>query len=131
MRTPSAADRARFEEAFEDHHRRVLAYALRRTAGEVDAEDVVAETFAIAWRRKDALPTTARALPWLLAVARRVAASQRRGTTRRRKPIADNRSADLIWWILLHIDRSAGCPVRRGRDARIRGPSASPLKAYF
>ena len=60
----------------------MLAYALRRTASEADAEDVVAETFAIAWRRKDALPTTDRALPWLLAVARRVAANQRRGTTR-------------------------------------------------
>jgi RNA polymerase sigma-70 factor (ECF subfamily) len=75
-------DRERFEAAFEAHHRRVLAYALRRVATESDAEDVVADTFAVAWRRVDHLPETD-ALPWLLAVARRVAANHRRGTDRR------------------------------------------------
>jgi RNA polymerase sigma factor (sigma-70 family) len=75
-------DRERFEAAFETNHRRVLAYALRRVATESDAEDVVADTFAVAWRRVDRLPETD-ALPWLLAVARRVAANHRRGTDRR------------------------------------------------
>ena len=74
---------AHFEEAFEAHHRRVLGYALRRTASEQDAEDVVAETFAVAWRRVSDLPSGAAALPWLLAVARRVAANQNRGAGRR------------------------------------------------
>ena len=79
----STPERARFEAAFERHHRAVLAYALRRVPIEADAEDVVAETFAVAWRRVDRLPDVEVALPWLLAVARRVLANQHRGTARR------------------------------------------------
>ena len=77
----SRADRIAFEALFEEHHRAVLAYALRRTRIDADAEDVVAETFAIAWRRLDSLPDDA--LPWLFGVARRVLANQRRGAARR------------------------------------------------
>ncbi|MES2210052.1 MAG: sigma-70 family RNA polymerase sigma factor [Chloroflexota bacterium] len=79
---PTDDDRARFEAAFEVHQRRVLAYVLRRVEPEADAEDVVAETFMIAWRRLADLPSAERALPWLLAVARRVAANRRRGSRR-------------------------------------------------
>jgi RNA polymerase sigma factor (sigma-70 family) len=75
----------RFEAAFEMHHRAVLAYALRRTATEADAEDAVAETFTVAWRRSDRLPEAAVALPWLYAIARRVLANQHRGAARRRR----------------------------------------------
>jgi len=57
-----------------------LAYALRRT-DPATAEDVVAETFVIAWRRLDDLPEPP--LPWLLGVARRVLANLRRGERRR------------------------------------------------
>jgi RNA polymerase sigma-70 factor (ECF subfamily) len=67
---------------FEAHHRRVLAYALRRSPTVADAEDVVAETFAIAWRRIGDLPPGVEGLPWLLAIARRVAANQGRGRRR-------------------------------------------------
>lgn len=73
----------RFEAAFEAHHRAVLAYTLRRTSTEADAEDAVAETFAVAWRRIDQVPHPEAALPWLLAVARRVLANQRRSLLRR------------------------------------------------
>ncbi|MBI2762368.1 MAG: sigma-70 family RNA polymerase sigma factor [Chloroflexi bacterium] len=79
----SNAPAGHFEEVFETHHRRVLAYALRRTAGEADAEDVVAETFAVAWRRVADLPPTENALPWLFGVARRVVANHHRGGRRR------------------------------------------------
>ena len=58
----------------------MLAYALRRTE-RATAEDVVAETFVIAWRRLDEVPDPP--LPWLLGVARRVLANQRRGERRR------------------------------------------------
>jgi len=63
------------------HERRVLAYALRRTPTEDDAEEVAAETFVVAWRKRAEVP--ADALPWLLAVARRVLANQRRSQQRR------------------------------------------------
>jgi RNA polymerase sigma factor (sigma-70 family) len=65
---------------WDDWHRHVLAYALRR-ADPTTAEEVVAETFVIAWRRIDAVPDPP--LPWLLGVARRVLANQRRGDRRR------------------------------------------------
>src|SRR5688572_16889568 len=62
------------------HHDAVWRYAVRRVGAEV-AEDIVAETFLIAWRRIDVVP--AHELPWLLGVARRVIANQRRGEHRR------------------------------------------------
>jgi len=79
----TARDVSRFNAVFEQHHRAVLAFALRRSSSEADAEDAVAETFAVAWRRIDRLPRADAALPWLLATARRVLANQRRSTDRR------------------------------------------------
>jgi len=46
------------------------------------ADDVVAETFLVAWRRLDDVPTDD-PLPWLLGVARNVARNERRSTRRR------------------------------------------------
>jgi len=54
-------------------------YALRRAASSADAEEVVAETYAIAWRRRWSIPAGDEAVPWLYGVARRVLANQRRG----------------------------------------------------
>lgn len=82
MSAPPDSAAARFEALFEAHHRRVLAYALRRTRREADAEDVVADTFAVAWRKIADVPDGDDALPWLLAVARRVSANQRRSAGR-------------------------------------------------
>jgi RNA polymerase sigma-70 factor (ECF subfamily) len=56
-----------------------MAFALRRVPP-TDAEDVVAETFLVAWRRLESLP--AEPLPWLLGIARKVIATKRRGNTR-------------------------------------------------
>lgn len=78
--TTSADRRARFELLFDEHFRGVSGYA-RRRAAVGDADDAVAETFLLAWRRLDEVPAEARA--WLLAVARRVLANQRRATERR------------------------------------------------
>lgn len=75
------ADREReLRELWDAWHRQVLAYALRRT-DRATAEDVVAETFVIAWRRLADVPEAP--LPWLIGVARRVLANQRRGERRR------------------------------------------------
>jgi RNA polymerase sigma-70 factor (ECF subfamily) len=72
--------RASFEALFDAHQRGVRAYALRRGAG-ASADDVVAETFLVAWRRLDAVDEDP--LPWLLGVARRVLSNERRGERRR------------------------------------------------
>jgi RNA polymerase sigma-70 factor (ECF subfamily) len=70
---------AAFEELFRENYGAVRAYALRRVAGDL-AQDVVAETFLVAWRRLDEVPEDA--LPWLYGVARRVLSNQRRSTAR-------------------------------------------------
>lgn len=86
-----ADERSRFEAMFRATYDRVLAYALRRT-DRGDAEDVVAETYAIAWRRFEIIPTDP--LPWLYAVARRTLANSRR-SGRRRTQLASKLAAEL------------------------------------
>jgi RNA polymerase sigma-70 factor (ECF subfamily) len=73
--------RPRFEAAFDAHHAHVLAFALRRVAGRATAEDVVSETFAVVWQKRDLIPNEP--LPWIYAIARRVVANQNRSETRR------------------------------------------------
>jgi RNA polymerase sigma-70 factor, ECF subfamily len=78
----SSTTRARqFEAIFNACYSRVSGYAIRRTNDRAAAEDAVSETFLIAWRRLDAMPVEA--LPWLLGVARKVLANQRRAAGRR------------------------------------------------
>lgn len=100
--TPTSA-LARFDAIFSEHQRRVLAYAMRRTQTFADAEDVAAETFTIAWRKIDAIPSD-EPLPWLYAVARRVLANHRRGLGRRQRLAA-----------LLRVEDVA-TPIRAGED---------------
>ena len=69
---------------FDTHFESVLAYARRRTPQLSDAEDLAAETFAVAWRRLERVPQAPeQQLPWLYGVARRLLANQRRGANRR------------------------------------------------
>jgi len=88
---PSSGDRVRhsldaerrFESCFRAHYAAVLAFAIRRLADRSTAEDVAAETFAVAWRRRGLIPDEP--LPWLYGIALRVAANQRRSGERRRR----------------------------------------------
>ncbi len=80
----------RFEALYVRHFGDVLAYALRRAPPAV-AQDVAADTFLIAWRRLDDVPD--RALPWLLAVARKSLANQRR-SLRRQRLLAERLAAE-------------------------------------
>ncbi len=66
-RTSPAHDEQWFEDLFRRHHAAVRTYAARRSPSEAD--DVVAEVFAVAWRKRDQVPESA--LPWLYAVAAR------------------------------------------------------------
>jgi RNA polymerase sigma-70 factor (ECF subfamily) len=69
-RAPGSAD-ALFEEAYRRCGTAVLGYAMRRAATRDDAFDIVAETFATAWRRRADMPTDPEQLrPWLFAIAR-------------------------------------------------------------
>jgi RNA polymerase sigma-70 factor (ECF subfamily) len=69
-----------FEDLYRTTYPRVLAYA-RSVASREDADDAVAETYAIAWRRQRDIPRDAE-LGWLIGVARRVLANARRGRRR-------------------------------------------------
>lgn len=73
----------RFGQLYRDQGRAILAYALRRVEDPEDAADVVAETFLVAWRRLDEVPSDARARLWLFGVARRVIANRHRAERRR------------------------------------------------
>ncbi|MEV6272138.1 sigma-70 family RNA polymerase sigma factor [Kribbella sp. NPDC051936] len=70
-------DRTAFEDLYRDHYWALLRFAVRRTPDEERARDLVAETFAIAWRRRDSLPPS-HALPWLYKIAGNVLANERR-----------------------------------------------------
>jgi RNA polymerase sigma-70 factor, ECF subfamily len=70
----------RFEALYSEHYGRVLAYVLRR-APAAAAADVVADVFLVAWRRLERVPDEP--LPWLLGVARKTLANERRGGRRR------------------------------------------------
>ena len=80
-----AADEAvSFEHMYTAHVRAVFAYCLRRT-NQAQAQDAVAEVFAVAWRRRDQLPGDPDVLPWLYVVAANVLRNQARSTRRSRR----------------------------------------------
>jgi len=72
---------ARLKAIFRRHSHAVAEYVRRRVAPEL-ADDVVAETFLVAWRRLDDVPDDA--LPWLIGVARKTLGTQQRSARRRR-----------------------------------------------
>lgn len=74
-------DSQRFDDIYRRHHRAVLAYCARRSSRS-DAWDATSEVFVVAWRRLSDVPDD-NPLPWLIGVAHRVLANQRRGTRRR------------------------------------------------
>jgi RNA polymerase sigma-70 factor, ECF subfamily len=75
---------ADFAALFSAHFDSLLAYTRRRTPQLADAEDAMAETYIVAWRRFADLPADAgEQRLWLFGVAYRVIANQRRATGRR------------------------------------------------
>ena len=75
-----ADERQAITELYERHAAALHRYALSRSDRET-AEEVTAQVFLVAWRRRAALPDDP--LPWLYGVARRSLADQRRGASRR------------------------------------------------
>ena len=82
-------DSGRFTTIYAAHHQQVYAYAVGR-AGRDLADDVVSDTFLVAWRRLDAVP--AAALPWLLGVARNVIRDRYRDEVRQAGVAAELRA---------------------------------------
>lgn len=74
----------RYNELFKAHFARVWGFVRRRTDSDADADDVTAETFAVAWRRGAGLATEPDRL-WLFGVARGVLANHRRSRQRQQQ----------------------------------------------
>lgn len=63
--------RAEFEALYQSHAPEILGYLRRRGAG-ANAQDLLADTFLTAWRRRDDLPDAAQRRAWLFGTARRL-----------------------------------------------------------
>jgi RNA polymerase sigma-70 factor (ECF subfamily) len=78
-------DEEPFSGFFADNFDDVWRFARRRTHSSAEADDVAAETFAVAWRRRTDIPAGKAARLWLFGVVRNVVANQRREVERRER----------------------------------------------
>jgi RNA polymerase sigma-70 factor (ECF subfamily) len=95
-----AARRLRFTRIYEMSYRRLLGYVVRRVDQPVDAADILADVFLVAWRRMDEIPDDSDCLYWLYGVARRSIANHRRGA-RRREAATDRLRSQFVAMIAL------------------------------
>ena len=87
----TSTEEARLESLFYEHFSAVRTYT-RRRAPEALVDDVVAETFLVAWRKIDHLPDDVR--PWLLGVARKTLSTQLRAARRRTSLVEKLKTAE-------------------------------------
>jgi RNA polymerase sigma factor (sigma-70 family) len=78
----AAADAASFAALYTETNADVLAFLLRRCPTPEDAADCLAETYLVAWEKRNQVPAGVEARPWLFGVARNV---MRRGHERHRR----------------------------------------------
>lgn len=79
--TPAEAEE-RFRRLHAETYGKLMAYARRRTPSPADAEDLVAATLLVAWRRLEDVLAADEPLAWLYGVAHRTLANQRRSRAR-------------------------------------------------
>lgn len=81
-------DEAAFGELFERHVQSLWNYCYRLTASRPLAEDMAAETFCIAWRKRNEITlVNDSALPWLYTVAANLARTENRRSGRFRRAL--------------------------------------------
>lgn len=75
---------AHFERLYTTMFPEIAGYVRRRCGG-AEADDVIGQVFAVAWRRFDDIPRPPQDRLWLFGVARRALAEAERATRRRRR----------------------------------------------
>ncbi len=98
----------RFTALYDSHHRQVFGYAVSR-AGRQAADEIVSDTFLVAWRRFADLPDPA--LPWLLGVSRNLIREQFRQSARQ-----ESLAAELRAWSTQQPDGADPADVVGDRD---------------
>jgi RNA polymerase sigma-70 factor (ECF subfamily) len=112
--TDDQDDARRFTELYDTYQARVFAYAVSRVGRQL-ADDVVGDTFLVAWRKFARIPPSP--LPWLLAVARNVLRERYRDEVRQAalatemRAWADEVSGDVADTV---TERSAGSTTPTG-----------------
>jgi RNA polymerase sigma factor (sigma-70 family) len=81
MRDRETAEQ-RFEALYVTHYQAIAGYVLRRVPADA-ADDVIAQVFAVAWRRFGEVPSPPGDRLWLFGVARNTVSDQRRSERRR------------------------------------------------
>ncbi len=82
-----------FRRMFESTYPSVVAYARRRTVSAADADDVVADIYATAWKRADTVLAVDAPLAWLYGVGLNVLRNRRRGSQRHLRLVTEATSA--------------------------------------
>jgi len=111
--------RAGFDAIFQTHGKAVYGYAWKLADSEVDADEIVQETFLTLWtKRRNLVTTETPLLPWLLAVCRKHAANLRRRNLKHRADELEDRAVktsseadavDQLAWVEQEI--SAMSPI--------------------
>jgi hypothetical protein len=126
----------RFAILYEDSYGAIHAYASRR-AGAGAADEIAAETFLVAWRKFDDLPSEP--LPWLYGVARNVVSRHHaaKGRQQQTRAALEHGAFGCVPMVRTQATRGYGTPgsscapliVRssrswRGRSSRLPRPPA-------
>lgn len=83
-------EREAFEGVYRSHASSIFTHFLQRGVSHADAQDLTAEVFAIAWRRRSDIEPhpTAGFLPWLMGVANNLLKGQRRSVWRAHRALS-------------------------------------------
>ena len=98
-----------FHACFAAHFDDVWRFARRRCRSADVADDLTAETFAVAWRRRADLPEGHEARLWLFGAARKVLANHERGERRRWQLVE---RLEALWSPPAAEDRDEGGALR-------------------
>jgi RNA polymerase sigma-70 factor, ECF subfamily len=122
-------DDAGFARLYARHYRPIRDFCRRRVPSDL-VDDVVAETFLVAWRRLDDIPAGDDAIVWLYGVAYRVIGHQWRSTARQRR--LDDRLRSVVGRPALAADESVSddddCRLVLAAAARLSHTDAEVLR---